>query len=192
MVSGFLSCFELKSALAELRSATGGFEAVLLAFLHSRIAGEEPGLLQHGRRFSPSNCSRARAMPWRMAPAWPVTPPPATRQTMSNLSVVVGECQRLTDDQLQGLEAEIIIDVSVVDGDLAGALVNADAGNGALSSAGAVEIRRLSRTSCLISSLMRSQASGFWAACLCSASPADTDAAGQSGAAQSVGRQPCP
>ena len=28
MVSGFLSCFELKSALAELRRATGGFEAV--------------------------------------------------------------------------------------------------------------------------------------------------------------------
>lgn len=29
MVSGFLSCFELKLALAELRSTTGGFEAVL-------------------------------------------------------------------------------------------------------------------------------------------------------------------
>ena len=29
MVSGFLSCFELKSALAELGSATGSLEAVL-------------------------------------------------------------------------------------------------------------------------------------------------------------------
>ena len=29
MVSGFLSCFELKSALAELRSAAGSLEAVL-------------------------------------------------------------------------------------------------------------------------------------------------------------------
>ena len=28
MVSGFLSCFELKSALAELWRATGGLEAV--------------------------------------------------------------------------------------------------------------------------------------------------------------------
>ena len=28
MVSGFLSCFELKSALAELRRATGSLEAV--------------------------------------------------------------------------------------------------------------------------------------------------------------------
>ena len=32
MVSGFLSCFELKSALAELRRATGGFEAVLIGY----------------------------------------------------------------------------------------------------------------------------------------------------------------
>ena len=47
MVSGFLSCFELKSALAELRSTTGGFEAVLLTLLHTRIAGQEASLLQH-------------------------------------------------------------------------------------------------------------------------------------------------
>ena len=32
MVSGFLSCFELKSALAELRSAAGGLEAVFSFF----------------------------------------------------------------------------------------------------------------------------------------------------------------
>ena len=48
MVSGFLSCFELKLALAELRRATGSLEAVLLALLHTRIAGEEASLLQDG------------------------------------------------------------------------------------------------------------------------------------------------
>ena len=37
-----------RSALAELRCATSGFEAVLLALLHTRIAGQETGLLQDG------------------------------------------------------------------------------------------------------------------------------------------------
>ena len=48
MVSGFLSCFETVLALAELRRATGGLEAVFLSLLHSRISGQESGLLQHG------------------------------------------------------------------------------------------------------------------------------------------------
>ena len=33
-------------SLGELRSATSGFEAVLLSFLHSRVASEETSLLQ--------------------------------------------------------------------------------------------------------------------------------------------------
>ena len=37
-----------KSALAELRSAAGSLQAVLLTFLHTRIAGQEAGLLQGG------------------------------------------------------------------------------------------------------------------------------------------------
>ena len=36
------------SALAELRRAAGGLEAVFLAFLHTGIAGQETGLLQDG------------------------------------------------------------------------------------------------------------------------------------------------
>ena len=39
----FLSC---RLSLAELRCATSGFEAVLLALLHTRIAGQEASLLQ--------------------------------------------------------------------------------------------------------------------------------------------------
>ena len=41
----FLSC---RLSLAELRCATGGFEAVLLTLLHTRITGQEAGLLQGG------------------------------------------------------------------------------------------------------------------------------------------------
>ena len=48
MVSGFLSCFELKSALAELRSTTGGFEAVFFTLLHARVTGKETSLFDGG------------------------------------------------------------------------------------------------------------------------------------------------
>ena len=37
---------KINLTLAELRSATSRFETVLLALLHSGIAGEEPGLFQ--------------------------------------------------------------------------------------------------------------------------------------------------
>ena len=40
--------FAGNSALGELGRAAGGLEAVLLALLHTRVAGEEPGLLQNG------------------------------------------------------------------------------------------------------------------------------------------------
>ena len=36
------------SALGELRSATGGLQTGLLTLLHTRIAGQETGLLQDG------------------------------------------------------------------------------------------------------------------------------------------------
>ena len=35
-----------RSALAELRSATSGFEAVLLTLFHSRVTGQQAGSLQ--------------------------------------------------------------------------------------------------------------------------------------------------
>ena len=47
MVSGFLSCFELKSALAELRSATGSLEAVLLTFFHTWITSKESSCFEN-------------------------------------------------------------------------------------------------------------------------------------------------
>lgn len=47
MVSGFLSCFELKLALAELRRATGSLEAVLLSLFHSRITSQVSCFLQN-------------------------------------------------------------------------------------------------------------------------------------------------
>ena len=42
----FLALLSCRLSLAELRSATSGFEAVLLTLLHTRIAGQEASLLQ--------------------------------------------------------------------------------------------------------------------------------------------------
>ena len=42
----FLALLSCRLSLAELRSATSGFEAVLLTFLHTRIASQESSLLQ--------------------------------------------------------------------------------------------------------------------------------------------------
>ena len=52
----------------------------------------------------------------------------------------IGKGHGLTNDQFQSLQAEIIVDVSAVNGDLAGAGVQTNAGHGALSTAGAIVI----------------------------------------------------
>ena len=57
------------------------------------------------------------------------------------LALKAQQDQRRADDQLQGLQTEVAVDVTVVDGDLAGAGVNANAGNGILTTTSAVEIR---------------------------------------------------
>ena len=58
-----------------------------------------------------------------------------------NLAQQIGGDQGLTDDQLQGVQTEILVDVTAVDDDGTGAvLVNANTGNGGLTTAGAVKI----------------------------------------------------
>ena len=57
------------------------------------------------------------------------------------LALEAQQDQRRADDQLQGLQTEVAVDVTVVDGDLTGAGVNANAGNGILTTTSAVEIR---------------------------------------------------
>ncbi len=61
MVPGFLGILKSRSALAELRCATSGFEAVLLTLLHTRIAGQEASAFFRAARNSAFASSRARA-----------------------------------------------------------------------------------------------------------------------------------
>ena len=52
----------------------------------------------------------------------------------------VRRLKRLIDDQLQRVEAEVVVDVSAVDGDGAAAREDSNSGHRAFSSAGAVKI----------------------------------------------------
>src|SRR5699024_5606559 len=61
-----------------------------------------------------------------------------------NLAQGVGGDQGLADQQLQGLQAAVLVDIAAVEGDGAGAvLIDADAGHGGLPAAGAVVILSL-------------------------------------------------
>ena len=56
------------------------------------------------------------------------------------LANVTGNAEGLVNDELQGVQTEIFVDGTTVNGDCAGAGIQANAGNGTLSSAGSVEI----------------------------------------------------
>ena len=55
----FLALLSCRLSLAELRCATSGFEAVLLALLHARIARQEAGFLQFAAQVLVINEQRA-------------------------------------------------------------------------------------------------------------------------------------
>ena len=131
-----------KLSLGELRRATGGLEAIFLTFLHSRVTGQQARFLQNGTEVLGIVLQqRARNT---VADGAGLAGDAAAAYTADNVELFVcaGELQRLTDDQLQCLQAEIIVDGTVVDGNLTASLVNPYAGDRAFSSAGAVEIRR--------------------------------------------------
>ena len=76
------------------------------------------------------------------------------------LALVLSQNERAVGEQLQGLQTKVVVDVAAIDGHLAGAVVNANAGNGMLTTASAVEIRLVSYIFyCLLTQI--STASGF-------------------------------
>ena len=138
-----LHCELWRLALAELGSAAGGFEAVLLALFHSRVAGQETGGLEggaealvHGQQGAGDAVADGAGLAGHAAAG--------DGGDDVHLAEGVGGDQRLTDDQLQGLETEVVVDVTAVDGDGAGpAGEEVHARHGALPAAGAVHISLL-------------------------------------------------
>ena len=140
-------------SLRELRSAAGGLEAVLLALLHSGVAGQEPGFLEGGA---------VGGIHLQQGAGDAVTDGAGLAGDAAagdggldvHLALHAGGDQGLTDDELQGLKAEIIVDVAAIDGDGAGAVgEKTDAGDRALAAAGPVKIRLLAGIHVLFSSL---------------------------------------
>ena len=129
--------------LGELGCATSGFETVLLALLHTRIAGQETGLLQDGAVVLAGQQQGAGdTVPQGAGLAGHAAAGDGSHNV--HLAGVAGSLQGLTDDHLQGLQAEILVDVTAVDGDRAGAVgEQMHTGHGGLAAAGAIQIRLL-------------------------------------------------
>ena len=116
------------SALAELGSATCGLQTVLLSFLHSGVAGHEASSLQSGAVLGiQSDQSTGDAVTDSAGLAGNAAASDGDNDV--NLAQQVSGDQGLTDDQLQGLQTEVIVDVAAIDDDGTGAvLVNANTG----------------------------------------------------------------
>ena len=131
------SYLHISLSLGELRCATGTFETVFLSFLHSRVSGQEACLLEsRTERLIVLEESSGKTVTDGTGLAGN-----ATALDADDDVELLGEAEQLeglTDDDLQGLKTEVIVDVSFVDGDLTGTRINANAGNGAFSAASAV------------------------------------------------------
>jgi len=128
-----------KLALGELGRTTGGLQTVLLALLHTRIAGHEASLLQGFTQFrvrlaqSAADTMTDRASLARKATA-------ANVHQHIEAAAHVGENEGLTNGHLQGFQTEIIINIALVDHNLAIAGHETYAGNRRLAAANGVEI----------------------------------------------------
>ena len=137
----FLALLSCRLSLAELRCATSCFETVFLALLHTRIAREEAGLLQDGAILGVDQQQGAGHAVTQSAG---LTGHAAALDGGNDvdLAELLRSGEGLTDDHLQGLETEILVDVAAVDGDSAGAVLEeANAGDGGLSTAFCLSFR---------------------------------------------------
>ena len=128
-------------SLGELGGAAGCFETVLFALLHSGVTGKEAGLLK-GRTVLLVDAQKGSGD--AMTDGAGLAGNAAAEDGNYNVEAAggSGELQGLTDDELKGIETEIIVDVTVVDGDLTGSVgEEANSCDGGLSAAGAVEVR---------------------------------------------------
>src|SRR5690606_35500517 len=115
---------------------TGAALAVLLAFLHAAVAGEEAAVAQGGLggwvvfHDRPGQAHDNRAALAGGAPALTVDPD-------VKLAGDTGRFQRGKDRLAIGLAAEVVVQFAVVDGDLARTGRDTDAGDAGLAPAGA-------------------------------------------------------
>ena len=124
-------------SLGELRCTAGAFETVLFAFLHTRVAGQEACLLEDRTKGFVILQKRSRKT---VADGAGLAGHAAAGDAADDIELVgqFGQGEGLTNDELEGVKTEIIVDVAIIDGDLAGALIQSYASDGGLSPACAV------------------------------------------------------
>ena len=166
---GLLNKLGIRLSLGELGGAAGGLETVLLALLHSGVAGKEAGGLESG---TISLVDLEEGAGYAVTDGAGLAGDPAAGDGGVDIDLAAEAygLEGLTDDELKGVESEIIVEITAVDGDLAGAGgEEVDSRDGRLSSSGAVHIGLLRSIHYILPPYSSVQASGFWASCLCSA-----------------------
>ena len=141
----------MKLSLGELWSTSCGFETVLLSFLHSGVAGHEAGGLQRSAVLRVQGDQSAGNA---VADGAGLTGNAAAGDSSLDVDLAdgAGGDEGLTDDELEGIETEVIVDITAVDGDSAGAVGDeVNACDGGLSASGAVHIGLLALIGCHIS-----------------------------------------
>jgi len=127
-------------SLGELACATSCLETVLLSFLHSGVSCEEACLLEER---TVCVVSKEKSSCNAVTDSTCLTGDTTTVNVCND--VVLAHCgcyaEGLVDDELECFKAEIIVDVTAVDCDLACTGIESYASNGALSSARTIEIR---------------------------------------------------
>src|SRR5437870_766950 len=156
-------------ALGVLRRLAGLLQAVLLALLLPRVAGQEAGLLQRGPHLgveldqAPGDAEAQRT---RLA-----GDAAAGDGGVDVVDLGRGrDPQRLADDHAMGLGGEVLLDRPAVDHDLPGAGPDADTGDGLLAAAGGLgegdghAVLRVGRQRSWRRASARSRGWGCWAA----------------------------
>ena len=126
-------------SLGELRCTTCALESVLLSFLHTRVTSEEASSLECGLVCLVSLYERSCKT---VTDSACLTGKTAAVYVCDDIELTssAGNTEGLVNDELEGLETEILVDVLLIDGDNACAGNYANTGNTLLSSTCAVEV----------------------------------------------------
>ena len=136
-------------SLGELGSTTSCLETVLLSFLHSGVSGEETCLLEKG---AVGIVSEKESAGYAVTDCACLAGDTAAVYVSNDVELAnsVGNAEGLVDDELEGFEAEVIVYVAAVDGDVTGTGVDSYASYRALSSARTIEIRLSTCIHCFV------------------------------------------
>ena len=126
----------VRLTLAELRSATCGFETVLLPLLHSGVTGQETCLLEGCAIFCGINVEKSTGNAVTDCACLSGVAAAVNIDDDIELAESVGKHEGSANDHLEGFIAEIFFEIPLVDFDNAGAGNETNAGNGAFAPAG--------------------------------------------------------